>query len=706
MSPSPSSDRGHVADCEIVEADVPNTTRSSRSATKLHTHSLRSKLVLALSVMLAVVVAIDEFVRLTVIGPAFSNLERMAAYEDTSRVLSAINTEIDVLADIAAYHVSHPVVETPQTIPRQTTSRSPERSKSVHSKEQRTSELAAPLDKFRAIPSESYRLGKHVHWAAIWDNHGRREWLLEDPNAAFSLPAIDQSLTANQSTEIVRGISTGDDDELYLFAAAPIVREARDDAGVATDATTQLYLVVGRKFDGDLILELGNRTSVAFAVETKLDSDQRQPRIAEHSNEVLEISAPLTSPSEEPLGELTVWLPRDVTTRAAHTTAFARCLSLCGAAASLILLLLLLQRIVIGRIEQIREHTEHIAESGVIAEARQRPRLQVAGRDEIGQLARAFDRMTSRLDEAQKHLSETSRAAGMSLVADTVIHNVGNVLTNVNSLLETAVSKVGRLRVEPLERLAGRLRSARIDDRLQAATPDYLEQLSEAWHHDKDELTELLDTLNDNVQHIHQVIRQQRRHTRPKAILKRTSLQTVIDEAIRCCRARLEEEKVRVVLPDHSDNVWVETDHSVLLQVLINIIGNAGNAMLDVSDRDSVLTIHVYERDQVAELHFRDNGCGMDQQTAARAFDAHFTTRGSGTGLGLHFCAISMRRLGGSIRCESEGVGEGALFIVKIPLDAAELGTTTNTKVERPQHSNFQNSTTVQSQTVQSQQDD
>ena len=206
------------------------------------------------------------------------------------------------------------------------------------------------------------------------------------------------------------------------------------------------------------------------------------------------------------------------------------------------------------------------------------PVLRVGADDEIGQLAQSFDRMRTRLGDAQRRLSNASHAAGMSLVADTVIHNVGNVLTNVNSLIETATRRVENLRIEPLEKLAMRLRNDDVDEAFQRATPDYLQRLSETLEDDKDDLAALLKTLNDNVQHIHQVIRDQRRHANQPVKWDYLDLCSVVNEAVQCSNARLEQDNVRVEFnSDFEARVW--TDRSLLLQILINIIGNAGDAM-------------------------------------------------------------------------------------------------------------------------------
>lgn len=645
---------GLCVDSSMPEVEAAcDQIRPAASVEREHSQSLRSKLVLTLALMLGVVVGIDEFVRQKVIAPEFANLERVAALKDTNRVLSAINTEVEFLAETAALDASR-------------------------IGEQYQSGLGA--DVIRSDPQSLQHVlravGQRVQWAAIVHRGGQWNWLAEpdggDQQTTF--PGILERIANNlaeqaseQPTE-QRGMTSGSDGKLYLFAALPIPcpadGELDETAGFCGD-----FYVVGRRFDGAAMSELQLRTSVPFSIQAYPPGStiQKSIGIEPTDKSLLCVVWPLLNPAGTPLAKLVVQLPREVTSRSSRTTAFARYLSLCGACASLLLLLLLLQRIVIGRLETIREHTERIAQSGIISEESSLPVLHVAGHDEIGQLAKSIDRMRTRLGDAQRRLSDASHAAGMSLVADTVIHNVGNVLTNVNSLIETATRRVDSLRIEPLEKLADRLRSEEVDEALRQATPDYLQRLSETLEDDKDDLAALLQTLNDNVQHIHQVIRDQRRHANQPVKWVQLDLRKVVEEAVKCSHARLSKDNVRVEFQcDVDTRIW--TDRSLLLQILINVIGNAGNATRDIKNRQPTLDIDVVCTKTSAHIRFRDNGCGMDRGTLSRVFDAHFTTRQSGSGLGLHFCAIAIKRIGGVIRAESDGPDRGATFVIELPI--------------------------------------
>lgn len=62
-----------------------------------------------------------------------------------------------------------------------------------------------------------------------------------------------------------------------------------------------------------------------------------------------------------------------------------------------------------------------------------------------------------------------------------------------------------------------------------------------------------------------------------------------------------------------------------------------------------------------------DNGIGFDPETARKLFTFAFTTKKTGNGFGLHFCALAAKEMGGEIKAHSDGKGKGATFELEIP---------------------------------------
>ncbi len=118
-----------------------------------------------------------------------------------------------------------------------------------------------------------------------------------------------------------------------------------------------------------------------------------------------------------------------------------------------------------------------------------------------------------------------------------------------------------------------------------------------------------------------------------------------------------------------ADPAPVEADPSQIRQVLMNLILNAAQSLPD--QRGSVRIATSCEADQVL-LEVRDTGSGMSASTQAKIFEAFFTTRSKGSGLGLAAVKRIVERHGGSIKVRSK-VGEGSCFSIQLTQSSKAL---------------------------------
>jgi len=120
---------------------------------------------------------------------------------------------------------------------------------------------------------------------------------------------------------------------------------------------------------------------------------------------------------------------------------------------------------------------------------------------------------------------------------------------------------------------------------------------------------------------------------------------------------------------------YVIGDSHQLQQVFLNILNNAYDAVREIG-RPGRIQIMTASTGSFVEVSFRDNGDGITQPD--RIFDPFFTTKevGEGTGLGLSICYGIVREHGGEILCHNNVGGEGATFIVRLPVveETASLG--------------------------------
>jgi signal transduction histidine kinase len=126
----------------------------------------------------------------------------------------------------------------------------------------------------------------------------------------------------------------------------------------------------------------------------------------------------------------------------------------------------------------------------------------------------------------------------------------------------------------------------------------------------------------------------------------------------------------------------VSGDPHQLMQVFLNLILNAEQAMREVHERGS-LRIRLTAGDDQVQVVFEDDGPGIAADVLPNIFDPFYTTKrpGRGTGLGLSICKAILREHGGNVEAASRP-GGGAVFTVTLP--AAEAPTASQPGAANP----------------------
>lgn len=121
---------------------------------------------------------------------------------------------------------------------------------------------------------------------------------------------------------------------------------------------------------------------------------------------------------------------------------------------------------------------------------------------------------------------------------------------------------------------------------------------------------------------------------------------------------------IRTELPEHLPSA--RGDRVQLQQVILNLILNAADAMMAVDDRPRELHLSTACEDRWVRLSVRDSGTGLDPQQIDRLFDAFYTTKSQGMGVGLSISRSIIEGHGGRLWA-SPNNGHGATFAFSIP---------------------------------------
>jgi len=140
-------------------------------------------------------------------------------------------------------------------------------------------------------------------------------------------------------------------------------------------------------------------------------------------------------------------------------------------------------------------------------------------------------------------------------------------------------------------------------------------------------------------------------------------LTAIVSETLEFLEPEHEAADIRVHVDLPSSLPLVMLDPGAIRQCLMNLLVNARHAMLGGGE----LIVQLRRSGSRAELVITDTGVGMDEETRLHCFDLYYSTKKSGTGLGLPTVARIMSEHEGTIEVVSEE-GRGTSFTVSLPL--------------------------------------
>ncbi len=318
---------------------------------------------------------------------------------------------------------------------------------------------------------------------------------------------------------------------------------------------------------------------------------------------------------------------------------------------------------------------------GISTDISDRKRMERALQRANEELEHRVAERTEQLNSAQKELLERARHAGMAEIANSILHNLGNALTGI-TVSSTVLRE--RIRVMPLASV-GRVASL-LDrppeemgdfftkDERGRQVPEYLNKLNTRLEEERKLLLEECAALATKIEHATNVITIQQNYARARIRLsEKARLRELVEDAIRLCA--IGDQFDKIFQRDYGDEEPEYYDRHVIVQILVNFISNAKNAVRERPDNPQPrITLTVRQDAGYTSVAVSDNGLGFDESVKARLFTHGFTTRAKGHGFGLHSSAISAQALGGRIEAHSDGPGHGARFELILPRISPEDG--------------------------------
>ena len=270
-------------------------------------------------------------------------------------------------------------------------------------------------------------------------------------------------------------------------------------------------------------------------------------------------------------------------------------------------------------------------------------------------------------------ISESSGRDDVAEMATGILHNVGNVLNNVNvsaGLIEELirkmkVSSIGRSG-QLLEDSLSKLPPFEETDKLQKLVT-YLAAIDNRLNQEQTAVLKEANVLKSNVQHIRVVIGLQQKLARKTSSIELVSLNEIMNDALEINAITLNNSNIEIIL-ECTPSTPVMVDKHKVLQILVNLLSNAGHALEErgLEGKRIIFRGKPSENDSFT-FSVYDNGIGIPMENLTKIFRHGFTTRETGFGFGLHASARAAEEMGGSLECESEGLHRGAIFTLRLP---------------------------------------
>jgi two-component system NtrC family sensor kinase len=279
-------------------------------------------------------------------------------------------------------------------------------------------------------------------------------------------------------------------------------------------------------------------------------------------------------------------------------------------------------------------------------------RVELEGKDEIGQLALEFNLMTEDLRNARDDLTQWGRTLERRVEERT--HQLRE--TQDQLIRSEKLASLGKMAAGVAHEINNPLTSIMINTHL------LLEECG-----DSDEARESLTLIADETARCAQIVSGLLNFARQTpAMTARSDINDIIERTVQLLEKQASVRNILIEKKLDRSLPLIDLDKNKIQQVFSNLAINACEAM--PSGGTLAITCRLSRDGTSLEIVFADTGVGIPKENIPKLFDPFFTTKSFGTGLGLAVSYGIVRQRGGTIDVQSE-VGRGATFTVRIPLE-------------------------------------
>ncbi len=277
-------------------------------------------------------------------------------------------------------------------------------------------------------------------------------------------------------------------------------------------------------------------------------------------------------------------------------------------------------------------------------------------------------------------------AQGRLEIVDTILHNIGNAINSVTTGIETVHRTLADdPSLRRLRALADAVDAHRDDwidyiknDSQGRKVMPFLIALAEDFAGRNEELAKTVGRVKDRANHIADIIRTQDMPSNSRIDRVDVNLRTAFADAVGVLEDSLRKRNVRIDIDCEYAPKEIRIQKSRFHQMIVNLTKNAMEAIDDLTASGGLtetpcIRLRAYVEGDSLKLEVSDNGIGIAGTNPRILFTAGYSTKKSGSGLGLHSTANFVIGMGGQIRPLSEGSGKGTTMLVTLPLSSVTV---------------------------------
>ncbi|RYD55344.1 MAG: PAS domain-containing sensor histidine kinase [Sphingobacteriales bacterium] len=253
-------------------------------------------------------------------------------------------------------------------------------------------------------------------------------------------------------------------------------------------------------------------------------------------------------------------------------------------------------------------------------------------------------------------------------IAADVLHDIGNAIVGFGSYLTRIKRMQDQHTLDNLQKLAGFFEAQQaafattLGDAKAKAVTDMLKGILRSQQEKDSEIANAVQEQLNIISHVQEILNIQRQYVSGHESHERkpVNLRSIINDSVSMLYATCQKRGIMISLSITANDPIIKGDRTKLMQVLLNVMKNSMEAIAHDA-REKTIEIELAQTmEHALVLKITDTGTGFDEATGNNMFKRGFTTKSSGTGLGLYNCKTIIESHAGTIRIDSEGPGSGA----------------------------------------------